>query len=101
MPAARNRQKSKEEEDVFSYFADMWALGVIEMMRNQELCQTFSKISDPRWSCFTVEICGSAAPELFFRSCSSPKHALTPTFSGFFCHGIKFDGFLLQEDKIN
>jgi hypothetical protein len=60
----------------FSYFADMWALGVIEMMRNQELCQTFSKISDPRWSCSMVEICGSAAPELFFQSWSSPKHTL-------------------------
>jgi hypothetical protein len=55
----------------------MWALGVIEMMRNPELCQTFSEISDPRWSCSTVEIYGSAAPELFFQSRSSPKHALT------------------------
>jgi hypothetical protein len=55
----------------------MWALGVIEMERNPELYQTFSKILDPRWSCSTVEICRSTAPELFFQSWSSLKHTLS------------------------
>jgi hypothetical protein len=66
---------------LFSYSAEMWALAVIKMMRNPELCQTFSEISDPRWSCSTMEICGSATPKQFFQSWISPKHALrlTPT----------------------
>jgi hypothetical protein len=51
----------------------MWALGVIGMVRNPELYQTLSEISGPRWSCSTVEICGSAAPELFFRAGALPN----------------------------
>jgi hypothetical protein len=51
----------------------MWALGVIEMVRNPELYQTFLEISDPQWSCSTVEICGSAASELFFRAGALPN----------------------------
>jgi hypothetical protein len=42
-----------------------------------ELYQTLLRISDPRWSCSTVEIRGSTTPELFFLSCSTPIHALS------------------------
>jgi hypothetical protein len=62
---------------IFFYSRDMRVLNVIEMVENLELCQTFFGISDPRWSCSTVEILGSATPGLFFESQSSPKHALT------------------------
>jgi hypothetical protein len=46
----------------------MWALDVIGIMRNVELCQTLYEISDSRWSCSAVElpqICSSGA--VFFR----------------------------------
>jgi hypothetical protein len=48
------------------YSPDMWDLDVIGMVENQELYQTFCEISDPWWSCSTVELCGSGTLELFF-----------------------------------
>jgi hypothetical protein len=46
----------------------------IVMVENLELYQMFYRISDPRWSCSTVEFLES--PELVFQSWSSAKHAL-------------------------
>jgi hypothetical protein len=54
----------------------MWALDVIEMLENLELYQTLFEISDPRWSCPTVELRESATLEQIFQSWSPAKHAL-------------------------
>jgi hypothetical protein len=78
--------ESKEEEDgFFSYSSDMWALGVVEMVRNMELYHSFPGGAAPRWSCFMVELRGSATPELFFRAGALPKHALYMVSKGFRC----------------
>jgi hypothetical protein len=57
----------------------MWVTDVIVMVGNLELCQTFYRISDPRWSCSTVKFLESTTPELVFQSWSSAKHALNLT----------------------
>jgi hypothetical protein len=41
---------------IFSYSSDMWALGVIGMMKNMELYQTFSGGAAPRWSSVDLQL---------------------------------------------
>jgi hypothetical protein len=57
---------------------DMWALDVIWMVVNLELYQTLTIT----WSCFTLELHGSAALKLFLRSWSSAKCQTRPNLSG-------------------
>jgi hypothetical protein len=47
---------------IFSYSSDMCAIGVIGMMRNMELYQTFLGGAAPRWSCSTMELLHGGTP---------------------------------------
>jgi hypothetical protein len=75
-PPTRQRGRTPSYHDIlrvggrllFFYSPDMWALDVIVTVGNLKLYQTLFGISDPRWRCSTMELCGSAALELFFRA---------------------------------
>jgi hypothetical protein len=76
---ARAVRVMRKKWSLFFNSSDMWVTDVIVMVGNLELCQTFYRISDPRWSCYTVKFLESTTPELVFQSWSSAKH--TPSVS--------------------
>jgi hypothetical protein len=91
---------------IFSYSSDMCAIGVIGMMRNMELYQTFLGGVAPRWSCSTVELRGSATPELFSQSWSSAKLTISDRYGHVFVMMVTFILFsyiiiLIQQQKNN
>jgi hypothetical protein len=52
----KKKSRFGEEEEPFFYSADMWAIHVIEMVKNLELCQIFFDITDPQWSCVDLQL---------------------------------------------
>jgi hypothetical protein len=92
-PTGLHRPPLRSTEDAIFLFFPFWRAGpdVSDMGTTLELYQTLSRIWDPRWSCSTMELRGSAALELFLQSWSSPKHALSLRLALFFFHGTMLE----------